>query len=485
MDWMSRHWLAVILFVLYGGILLRNAYVGAKQSGLSDYYVGGRNMSGVVIGISFFATFASTNSYIGHAGKGYAYGLPWLFMASSLVVFTWLSWRFVGPRLADYARNFDALTIPDFLGARFLGENDRPQHLLRLFSSLIIVFASLLYLIAIFKGAGHVFQNFFAISYAEAVAVTLALVVLYTSIGGFVSVVRTDVVQGCLMIVGALLMFYFVTRAAGGVGAITDLRHAADTAFLFSWNAGIPFVVLMGISLSGALKLMVDPRQLSRFYALKDEREARKGIWVALIGLLIVQASLFPIGIYAHLLLQGVTDTDLIVPTLLNQVAVFPIWASDFLMVAIVAAAMSSMDSVLLVTASTFQRNLVEPFRRVAHPVRWTRIVVVLTAALAALLALKPPGDIVEITIFSGSLYAACFLPAVLFGVRAPAHRSLDARFILGSMIAGVAMLALWLALDLRSVIHEVFPALLVSGIIFYTGMRARGSARSAAKPQS
>ena len=69
----------------------------------------------------------------------------------------------------------------------------------------------------------------------------------------------------------------------------------------------------------------------------------------------------FPVGIYAHLILSEVIDTDLIVPTLVNDASVFPLWATDFLIVSILAAAMSSMDSVLLVAASTLYKNIVAP----------------------------------------------------------------------------------------------------------------------------
>ena len=99
--------------------------------------------------------------------------------------------------------------------------------------------------------------------------------------------------------------------------------------------------------------------------------------------------------------MDGVTDTDVIVPTLINREAIFPIWASDFLILAIVAAAMSSMDSVLLVASSTLYKNLVMPFKRSKNPVVFTRLTIVLTAIFSAALALNPPGDIVEITGFS------------------------------------------------------------------------------------
>ena len=144
------------------------------------------------------------------------------------------------------AASFDALTLPDFLAGRFLSEKDHDRHPLRLSAGLVIVFCSVLYLIAIFKGAGHLFALFFDISYEAAVMLALVIVVVYTSVGGFVSVVRTDVIQGGLMVVGAAMLFYFVTQAAGGVGTIVDLAEQPERAFLFEWNGGIPFVVLLG-----------------------------------------------------------------------------------------------------------------------------------------------------------------------------------------------------------------------------------------------
>ncbi len=466
--------MAVALLLAYTAVLLTNAFAGRRVStDLEGYYVGGRNLSGLVLGISFFATFASTNSYIGHAGKGYAYGIPWLAMAATLIVFTYLSWRIVAPRLRAIVAEHGALTIPDYLGVRFLGRGeDHDRHLLRIASALVIVFASLLYLVAIFKGAGHLFQMFLAIPYTAAVGVTLVIVVAYTSIGGFLSVVRTDVVQGLLMVAGSLMMFYFVTTAAGGVGAIAQLADRPDTSFLFELNGGIAFVVLMGISLSGALKLMVDPRQLSRFFALKDDSAIKTGVTVALIGLVLVQFSVFPIGVYAHLLMDNVADTDLIVPTLIGRPDVFPVWAGDFLVVAIVAAAMSSIDSVLLVAASTLYKNLIAPFHRTersgtpTRAVNATRLAVVGFAALAAFIALNPPGDIVEITIFSGSLYAVCFFPAVVLGLY---WRRGSAWAVISSMVLGVATLLAWLAAGLGNVLHEVFPGLAVSLIAYTT----------------
>jgi Na+/proline symporter len=151
-------------------------------------------------------------------------------------------------------------------------------------------------------------------------------------------------------------------------------------------------------------------------------------------------------------------------PTLLNDPSVFPVWVADFLLVAMIAAAMSSMDSVLLVAATVFHRDLVGIVRPATDPMSWTRWAVVGIAVVSAWIALRPPGGIVEITIFSGSLYAVCFLPAILLGLH---WRKGTARAVLASMLVGTVVLLAWLLTGLGDVLHEVFPALAASCLTY------------------
>jgi len=467
MSWFVGHWIASSLLVIYVSMLFYNAYVGNKAAtGVGGYYVGNRQLGGTVVGISFFATFASTNTFIGHAGKGYDYGVAWFTMAVLLVIFSWMSWRWIGPPLRRFAAAWDALTIPDYIRGRILGDNpEAERHPLLLLAASVIVFASILYLLAIFKGAGHLFQIFLGVPYEVAVGVTLLVVVLYTSIGGFVSVVRTDAIQGVLMLIGAMTIFYFVTQAAGGVTSVGQLTDMPGKQHLFDLNGAVPFAVLLGVSLSGALKLIVDPRQLSRFYGLKSDAEVKRGMWIAVLGLTLILACMFPIGLYAHLILENVTDTDLIIPRLVNDPAIFPFWVTDLLIVSIVSAAMSSMDSVLLMASSTLYKNIIAPFKTIENEVRWSRAAVIAFACISAFMALNPPGDIVGITIFSGSLYAVCFFPPVVFGLYGLVA---SAKTTLVSMTLGMSTLILWITLGLSTLLHEVFPALLVSASVYW-----------------
>jgi Na+/proline symporter len=188
-----------------------------------------------------------------------------------------------------------------------------------------------------------------------------------------------------------------------------------------------------------------------------------------------------PIGIYArNIFPTGIEDTDLVVPTLIAET--FSDGTGAFLLVAMVAAAMSSLDSVLLVTASTVERDLVSvalPHRTEGESMRWTKGWVVLFAAATAVIALDPPGGIVSLTAFSGSLYGACFFPTIVLGLH---WRRGSGAAVVTSFVAGVGVLLTWDLLPGSEILHEVFPALLLSslayvGISLMTPIGATGEA--------
>ncbi len=234
-------------------------------------------------------------------------------------------------------------------------------------------------------------------------------------------------------------------------------------------GAAMPFPVLFGIMVAATMKFIVEPRQLSRFYALRDRRAIRSGIWVSTLAFLGVYALLMPIGLYAHNILPPgtVTDTDLVIPTMLSGGAVFGPGVAAFLLVAMVAAAMSSLDSVLLVTGSTCARDivgLVRPAESDAALMRLTRWLVALLALITALIALRPPGSIVTLTAFSGSLYAACFFPVIVLGLF---WRPGNGTSAIASFVVGVGTLLLWRYVPFGSNIHQVFPAILFSTVVY------------------
>ncbi len=461
---LREYWMVHSLLALYTVMLAHHAWTGNRSTkGLADYYVGGRNMGGWVIGLSFFATYASTNSFVGFSGRTYDWGLPWLLFIPTAVAFSLFAWIVVAPRLRSFTKEMDSLTLPDFIGFRF---RSTPA---RVMAALIVIAASFFYMTAVFKGIGNLLETFLEIRYEVSIIIVFFIVMTYTMIGGFISVVKTDSVQGVVMIIAALLLFVGTVSAAGGLGAITEVRQQPGGEALFTWGGGVAIPVLMGTMFAGLVKFAVEPRQLSRFFALEGENATRTGMIVSSVTFGAVFTLLIPVGIYARRILPtGIEDTDLVVPTLLTEPEVFGPGTGAFLLVAMVAAAMSSLDSVLLVMASTTERDIVSivrPDRSEASEMFWTRGWVALFAFITAVISLNPPAGVVELTAFSGSLYGACFFPAVVFGLH---WRRGSGTAVIASFFVGIGVLLGWDFVPGSAVLHEVFPAMILSTLAFW-----------------
>lgn len=459
---LREYWMVHSLLALYSVMLAHHAWTGnRKTKNLADYYVGGRNMGGWIIGLSFFATYASTNSFVGFSGQTYDWGVPWMLFIPTSVGLSLFAWLVIAPRLRSFTTAMDSLTLPDFIGFRF------ESTAARVFAALIVVAASFFYMTAVFKGIGNLLEVFLEIPYKLSIVIVFFIVMLYTMIGGFISVVKTDSVQGVVMIFAAILLFTGTVSAAGGLGAIAEVRSQDGGEALFNWGGGVAVPVLLGTMFAGLIKFAVEPRQLARFFALKGDRAIRTGMLVSTITFGFVFTLLIPIGLYARRIfpdgLGG--DTDLVIPSLLSEV--FGQGTGAFLLVAMVAAAMSSLDSVLLVLASTTERDIVsviKPRRSDKDQMFWTKGWVALFAFITMLISLNPPGGIVTLTAFSGSLYGACFFPAIVFGLHWKQGSGLA---VMTSFTMGITTLLTWDLIPGSQVIHEVFPAMLISTLTY------------------
>jgi SSS family transporter len=460
---LREYWLVHSLLTLYTVLLAHHAWTGNRSTkDLADYYVGGRRMGGWVIGLSFFATYASTNSFVGFSGRTFDWGVPWMLFIPMAIVFSLFAWIVVAPRLRSFTEAMDSLTIPDFVGFRF---GSTPA---RVFAAFIVIVASFFYMTAVFKGIGNLLEQFLDIPYKVSIVIVFFIVMLYTMIGGFISVVKTDSLQGVVMIIAALILFFGTVSAAGGLGAIRDVRAQPGGEALFTWGGGVAVPVLLGTMFSGLIKFAVEPRQLSRFFALEGEKAIRTGMIVSTVTFGAVFTLLIPVGLFARRLLPTGLEgnTDLVVPTLLTEV--FSGGTGAFLLVAMVAAAMSSLDSVLLVMASTAERDVVSvliPGRTEASEMRWTKGWVALFALITALISLQPIAGIVELTAFSGSLYGACFFPAIVFGLHWGRGSGSS---VMTSFTVGIVTLLLWDFVPGSEILHEVFPAMLLSTAAFW-----------------
>ena len=187
MTWLNQHWLELVFIIVYLGILAHHAWHSRGTR------FDAADMPYWVIAISFFATFVSTNSFIGHAGKSWDIGLVWYLKLIAYIIFICLAWFVVAPRFFEKRKMYGSRTIADFVGYHYGSIR------IRRVAAAIIILASVFYLVAVYKAASLGFQKFFAFDYSTSLIVTFCIVTAYTCTGGFGAVVKTDAWQGAFL----------------------------------------------------------------------------------------------------------------------------------------------------------------------------------------------------------------------------------------------------------------------------------------------
>lgn len=457
--------LGTLVLVLYLGMMAWHGLRGAKASKtVSDYHVAGRRLGGLVVGLSFYASFTSTNSFLGLAGRSWDWGLGTWLMGAIFIAFAWLSWRVVGEPLRLATGRLGVVSLPEYFGRAF------GSPLYRRVAALVIVAASIPFLQAVFKGSALVMMQLTGLEMAPALALVWVVVVAYTVAGGFHAVAHTDAVQGVIMLVAAVsLPVALIWRGGGVAGLLASVgEHAGPATNL--WGMG-PLGMLIGIGLAGGFKMLSEPRQVSRYLAV-DVAGIAQARRVSFWALALTYLLILPVGLLARPFLVGRPgDLDTVVPSLLSRPDLVPPVMGALFMAAFLAAAMSSIDSVLLVVGAAIQRDLLgwEGGRGPLTELAATRLWIVLYSLVPASLVVILPGGIIELTTLSGGIYGAAFIPPLLFSLHAK-RTSLPGA--ISCLLLGGATVFLWksavvAALPALAPVHEVVAGGVVSLVVY------------------
>lgn len=269
------------------------AYIGilSRTMQVSEYYVAGRRVPAIYNGMATGSDWMSAASFIGMAGSLYLLGYGGL-----AFILGWTGgYVLVAILLAPYLRKFGQYTVPDFLGARYGG------NVARFVGVIVLITASFVYVVAQIVGVGIITQRFLDVSFALAVFIGLAGILVCSMMGGMRAVTWTQVAQYIVLIIAylipAILMSVKLTgvpipqlmygialerieeleqamRAAGQVvpyhvGAFMDARGN------FSMPAAINFFALIFCLMVGTASL---PHILMRYFTTPSVREARQSV---------------------------------------------------------------------------------------------------------------------------------------------------------------------------------------------------------------
>lgn len=448
-----------------------------KNNDLNDYYLGGRSLKSFVTAISANASDSSAWVYLGLPGFAYTTGLSSLWLTVGLTIGFYLSWRFIAGQLRHHTelvtnpqtgKAGNALTLPAYFEYRFKDE----RHILRVICAILILIFYSVYLASGLVASGDLFNALFNAPEYIGILIGVAVVGLYTVLGGFLAVAYTDVFQGLLMIISIVLVtavsLWFVGGPSGlvdGIGSYNPdlLSFFAKVGFsdgVWTTVGTVSFVSVIS-SLAWGFGYFGNPHILARYMGIDSTKSIPKALRfsVTYCGAIMICGTL--VGLLA-IVQFGPTLDDPERAYLMLISTLFPAWLGGIFLSAILAALMSTASSQLLVASSSitedFYRAILKRNASQFSLVLVGRISVVGVAAVSTLIAMQG-GSVLSLVAYAWAGFASTF-GTVIFA--ALYWRNTNLAGAIAGLVCGGLTVMVYPSLDSIG-LYEMIPGVAIS----------------------
>lgn len=430
----------MLVMVAIGG------YFYFKTDDLSDFVLGGRRLGPGVTALSAGASDMSGWLLLGLPGMMYTDGIVGSWIAVGLIIGAYLNWHYIARPLRVYTHHLnDAITIPDYFSNRF----EDHSNTLRIVTAVVILLFYTLYTSSGLVGGAKLFEATFHLDYSTALIVGSVIIVSYTFLGGYNAVSWTDFIQGILMMLALVIVPVVIVYDLGGISEGLSIIESVDPANLD---------ILSGTSFIGILSLMAwglgyfgQPHILVRFMSIRHEDEMNRAKAIGMGWMVLSILGSLAVGFFglAYVVSHGVDlkDSEKIFITL-SQLLFNP-WIAGFLLAAILAAIMSTIDSQLLVSSSVLTRDIYHVLLRKEASNRelvWVgRATVIAIALIAWYLSTDQNSSVLKLVAYAWAGFGAAFGPLIILSLYSPNVTRLGA---VAGMIAGSLTVIVWKQLE-------------------------------------
>lgn len=478
--------ISIVMVVYLIAVVAIGFRFSGKNKTTGDFYLGGRKLGPLVTAMSAEASDMSSWLLMGLPGVAYLTGVAdaaWT--AIGLAIGTYVNWLIVAKRIRRYSHKAgNAITLPDFFSNRYR-DNSR---ILMCISALIIIIFFIPYTASGFSACGKLFASLFGVDYLPAMIISAIVIVVYTTLGGFLAASTTDFIQSIVMTIAIVVVLGFGVSVSGGVDEIISNAQALPGYLSFTnffdleTNSSVSYGFITIVStMAWGLGYFGMPHILLRFMAIEDDKKLKlsrrvASVWVVisltvaiLIG--IVGLTMSKIGEIDTLTTSAEAETVLVkIAQLISSHGVLAAIVAGVILAGILAATMSTADSQLLAASSSVSQNLLNGVFKLNVSQKAAmviaRICVVAISVIGVLIASDPNSSVFGIVSFAWAGFGATFGPVVLFALF---WRRSNRWGALAGMISGGVMVFVWkyLVRPMGGVwnIYELLPAFIVACI--------------------
>lgn len=373
----------IAIIVISMGVIIWWALRNGKSGDSKSYFLAGRSMSWIVVGLSLFAASISSTTLIGQTGDAYSTGIAvFNYNLVGVVVMVFFA-LFILPIYI----NSGIFTIPEFLERRF---DSRSRYY---FSAICIV--------------GNVFLDAATALYAAALIIKLLvpsvdiqiivivfaiLAASYTIPGGLSSAINAEIIQAVILIVGSVLLAVFV-NISGGFEYFKELLLSGDYMTKLIRPLDDPstpwLALLIGMPITGLYFWANNQTLVQRVLSARNLNEGRKGVMLN-GGITLTTLFLFAIpGVMAQKLFPGLERPDMVYPAMILNL--MPVGLLGIMIAVLFAALTSSLSAIMNSTSTLFTMDFYKKIDKNADDKKLVRIGKIVSAVVIIIAALWAP----------------------------------------------------------------------------------------------
>ena len=425
---------ALVVYAVAMAIIGCISYKGSKT--LDGFLLGGRKVGGWVTAFAYGTTYFSAVVFVGYAGQhGWNIGIGAIWIGiGNAILGCLLSWLLFANRTRKMTKKLGAKTMPDYFEKRYNSKG------MKIMSSAIIFIFLVPYSAAVYKGLSSLFSAVFPGVEAWVWMLIIAcLTAVYLVAGGYLATAYTDLIQGIVMLIGvvALVIAVLCHDSVGGIsGLIKNLGGfeslpndpnpitGSQLTNIFGGSAFKFLCVNIMLTSFGTWGL---PQMVGKFYAIKDKSAIKRGTIVSTIFCIVIGCGAYLIGSTSRLILGGSLPEggiDAVIPTVLLRVlgnGTFGIILLAIIMILLLSASMSTLESVVLTSASAVAVDLIPAVsKKEISPKKQmtlTRILCLVFVACSFIFATQNIPIIVSLMSFSWGIVSGCFIGPYIWGL--------------------------------------------------------------------
>ncbi|MDQ2086658.1 sodium:solute symporter family protein [Herbivorax sp. ANBcel31] len=403
-------------------------YSKKKVNNVQDFLFGGRQMGPWISAFSYGTAYFSAVIFIGYAGRsGWEHGISatWIGIGNAIIGCL-LAWFVLAKRTRKMTHELNASTMPEFFEKRY---NSKA---IKIVTSIIIFFFLVPYSASVYQGLSYLFVTTIGdplgISFEMCMLAMAVLTGVYLLLGGYVATAINDFIQGIIMIIGLLLMVFFVINhpnvggLSEGISRLSTVPQIGDELTSTFGPNPINLISLIILTSVGAWGL---PQMVHRFYAIRDEDAIKKGTIVSTVFATVIAGGAYFIGVFgrlfvdsSELMVGGRIAIDNVIPMMLERA--LPSYLMGIIIVLVLSASMSTLASLVLVSSSSISLDLIKGtfFKNMKKE----KVMIVMRLLCAVFIALSYivatiPSAILTLMSFSWGTVAGSFLAPFLYGL--------------------------------------------------------------------